>query len=176
MLPGDFDVRNVRIKHGHYDSSDAEKDLNTVFPIDRLRELAEEGLIKAVSNKHIGFKGASTDLKRQYEHLSPAIAREIEHSHADGVILTGGCPLCHRVVVAVQREIEAKGIPTVLITVQPQESKIMRPPRAIYPVGHTMGRVLGAAGDVATQKKTLREALKQFEKLNTPGQIIEISV
>jgi D-proline reductase (dithiol) PrdB len=176
VLPGDFNTKNARIKHGHYDSSDAEKDLNAVFPIDRLRELADEGLIKAVSNKHIGFKGASTDLKRQYEYLSPAIAREIEHSQADGVVLTGGCPLCHRVVVAVQREIEAKGIPTVLITVQPQESKIMRPPRAIQPVGHTMGRVLGLAGDAATQRKILHEALKQFEKLNTPGQIIEVNI
>ena len=90
VLPGDFDPHHVHIKHGHYDSSAAEKDLNCVFPIDRLRELAADGLIKAVSNKHIGFKGASTDLKRQYEHLAPAIAHEIERSHADGVILTGG--------------------------------------------------------------------------------------
>jgi D-proline reductase (dithiol) PrdB len=90
VLPGDFDPKHVLIKHGHYDSSEAEKDLNCVFPIDRLRELAHEGVIKAVSNKHIGFKGASTDLKRQYEHLAPAIAHEIERSHADGVILTGG--------------------------------------------------------------------------------------
>jgi hypothetical protein len=74
----------------------------------------------------------------------------------------------------VQREIEAKGIPTVLITVMPQESKTMRPPRAIHPVGHIMGRVLGVAGDVATQKKTLLEALKQFGQLHTPGQIMEV--
>jgi len=76
----------------------------------------------------------------------------------------------------VQREIEAKGIPTVLITVMPQESKSMRPPRAIYPVGHTMGRVLGVAGDVKTQKATLHAALKQFEQLHTPGQIIDITI
>lgn len=52
----------------------------------------------------------------------------------------------------------------------------MRPPRAIHPVGHTMGRVLGLAGDAPTQKKTLHEALKQFEKLTTPGHIVEISI
>jgi D-proline reductase (dithiol) PrdB len=90
VLPGDFDPHHVHIKHGHYDSSEAEKDLNCVFPIERLRELAADGVIKGVSNKHIGFKGASTDLKRQYEHLAPGIAHEIERSHADGVILTGG--------------------------------------------------------------------------------------
>ncbi len=55
----------------------------------------------------------------------------------------------------------------------PAESKTMRPPRAIHPVGHQMGRVLGNAGDHATQKKTLHEALRQFEKLNVPGHIID---
>lgn len=90
IFPADFDTKHTHIRHGHYDSSEAEKDLNCVFPIDRLRELAAEGVIKGVNNKHIGFKGASTDLKRQYEHLAPAIAHEIERSHADGVILTGG--------------------------------------------------------------------------------------
>ncbi len=75
-----------------------------------------------------------------------------------------------------QREIEAKGVPTVLITVMPNESKTMRPPRAIHPVGHEMGRVLGVAGDASTQRKTLHEALKQFEKLNRPGQIIDVNI
>jgi hypothetical protein len=38
-----------------------------------------------------------------------------------------------------------------------------------------MGRVLGVAGDAVTQKKTLRQALQQFEILNLPGLIVEIS-
>lgn len=75
-----------------------------------------------------------------------------------------------------QREIEAKGVPTVLITVMPNESRTMRPPRAIHPVGHQMGRVLGVAGDVATQKKTLHEALRQFEQFHLPGKIVEVTI
>ncbi len=75
-----------------------------------------------------------------------------------------------------QREIEAKGIPTVLITVMPNESKTMRPPRAIHPVGHNMGRVLGVAGDSDTQRRVLHEALRQFEKLITPGHVVEFQV
>lgn len=90
VLPAEFSRAEVRFKHGHYDTSFAERDVNCVFPIERLRELAAEGAIKGVANKHIGFKGFSTDLKRQYEVLAPAIACEIERSHADGVVLTGG--------------------------------------------------------------------------------------
>lgn len=90
VLPADFKVSDVRFKHGHYDTSEAEKDPNVVFPIERLREFAANGVIRAVSNKHISFKGFSMDLKRQYEFLAPAIADELERSQADAVVLTGG--------------------------------------------------------------------------------------
>lgn len=90
VIPGDADTALLRFKHGHYDTSDAERDPNAVFPLDRLRELAAEGFIQRVANKHIGFKGYSPDLKAQYEKLAPAIAHEIERSQADAVLLTGG--------------------------------------------------------------------------------------
>ncbi len=72
-----------------------------------------------------------------------------------------------------QREIEATGIPTVLITVVPNESRAMRPPRAVYPKGNTLGRVLGLAGQRDKQMRVLTEALRQFEFQHVPGAIIE---
>ena len=90
LLPGDLNLSDLRFKHGHYDTSEAQKDPNVVFPIERLRDLAKEGFIKAVSNKHIGCKGFSADLKKQYEVMAPGIANEIERSQADAVVLTGG--------------------------------------------------------------------------------------
>jgi D-proline reductase (dithiol) PrdB len=90
VIPAEAEVAQLRFKHGHYDTSDAEKDPNVVFPLGLLHDLANEGFIKKVSNKHIGCKGFSTDLKAQYERLAPAIAHEIERSQADAVVLTGG--------------------------------------------------------------------------------------
>jgi len=77
------------------------------------------------------------------------------------------------VIVAVQREIEGKGIPTVLITVRPEDSRAMRPPRALCPAGHEMGRVLGAAGERDRQQRVLRAALGELEQLRTPGTIVD---
>ena len=73
-----------------YDSSAADKDPNVVFPLGLLHELVVEGFINKVSNKNIGCKGFSSDLKTQYEKLAPAIAAEIERSQADAVLLTPG--------------------------------------------------------------------------------------
>lgn len=90
IIPPDVDVKQLRFRHGHYDTSEAQKDPDVIFPLQRLRELAEQGFIRGVSNKHIGFKGFSTDLKTQYEKLAPAIAEEIERSQTDAVVLTAG--------------------------------------------------------------------------------------
>jgi D-proline reductase (dithiol) PrdB len=173
VIAGDADTKLLRFKHNHYDLTEVSRDPNAMFPLDRLRELAAEGFIQRVSNKHIGCKGFSPDLKYQYEVLAPAIAAEIERSQADAVVLTGGCPLCHRVIVVAQREIEAKGIPTVLITVSPEDTKAMRPPRSIYPKGHTLGYALGKAGERDRQMRVLTEALRQFEFQHVPGTLVE---
>lgn len=74
-----------------------------------------------------------------------------------------------------QREIEAKGVPTVLITVVPEESRMMRPPRAVHPVGHKLGRVLGNAGERDKQMRVLTEALRQFEFQHVPGTIVDFA-
>ncbi len=119
IIPGDVETGQLMVTHEHYDHHDADKDINVVFPIDRLRELAAEGIIAGVSEKHLGFMGYTQQFRDLYERAAPEIARIISRSKADGVILTGGCPLCHRVSAIIQREIEMTGLPTVLITVAP---------------------------------------------------------
>jgi D-proline reductase (dithiol) PrdB len=90
VFPGDTPTRDLMVTHSHYDHSDADQDINCVFPLDRLRELAAEGFIKGVSNKHVGFMGFSSKLAVMYEQTAPAIAREVERSQAEAVVLTGG--------------------------------------------------------------------------------------
>lgn len=81
--------------------------------------------------------------------------------------------MCHRTVVAVQREIEMRGIPTVLITVSPEASAQMRPPRAFYPKGFKIGNSLGKPGLRELQKQVLRDALSQLTGPAHPGEVIE---
>lgn len=174
VFPGDVPTAELRVTHSHYDHSEADRDINCVFPLDRLRELAAEGFIKAVSNKHVGMMGFTKKLGFVYEQTVPAIGQEIERSPADAVVLTGGCPFCHRVAVVVQREIELRGLPTVLITVAPEESRLMRPPRALCPVGFPLGRCLGPAHQPELQRRVLKDALRQLEELHPPGRVVEV--
>ena len=175
LLPGDVQADQLMVTHEHYDHRDADNDINVIFPIDRLRELAAEGIIGGVSNKHLGFMGYTQQLRDLYERAAPEMARLVMHSKADGVILTGGCPLCHRVVVAIQREIEMTGIPTVHITVVPDSSQQAGTPRAIYPKDFRQGNSLGGPHQNDLQRKVLLDALKRWEAREEPGRLWELS-
>jgi D-proline reductase (dithiol) PrdB len=87
----DVEVSNLMVTHHHYDHSDANRDINVVFPIEILRQLKAEGFIGDIGRKHIGFMGYTMRLKAFYEETAPAIADEIDKgSRADAVVLTGG--------------------------------------------------------------------------------------
>ena len=175
VMDEDVDSADLMVTHHHYDHSDADKDINVVFPIDVLRDLQNEGFIREVARKHIGYMGYTMQLKAMYEGTAREIANEIDKgSRADVVVLTGGCPgVCHRTIVAVQREVEMKGIPTVLITVSPEVSAQMRPPRALYPNGFKIGNSLGKPGRRELQQNVLREALSLLTTNTRPGSIVK---
>ncbi len=56
-IPADTDVRELRISHDYYDHRDAEQDVNCVFPIERMGELAAEKFIGGLPEVHFTFMG-----------------------------------------------------------------------------------------------------------------------
>src|SRR2546421_5292951 len=77
ILP-DVDSSQLMVTHHHYDHSDADSDINVVFPIDILRDLHAEGLIGGIAKKHIGYMGYTMQLKAMYEGTAPEIANVID--------------------------------------------------------------------------------------------------
>lgn len=90
LIPGDVRADQLMVTHGHYDHRHADQDINCVFPIDRLRELAAEGIIGGVGDKHVGFMGYTQHLRDLYERAAPDMAKIVERSRADAVLLTAG--------------------------------------------------------------------------------------
>jgi len=62
---------------------------------------------------------------------------------------------------------------TVLITVSPEASRQMRPPRALYPKGFKIGNSLGRPFMHELHKRVLRDALSLLKEAPRPGEIIE---
>ncbi len=174
VIPGTSEADQLMVTHEHYDHRDADQDINCVFPLDRLNELAAEGIIGGVSDKHLGFMGYTQNFRDLYERAAPEMARIILRSKADGVILTAGCPLCHRVAVIIQREIEMAGIPTVMIAVAAEQALQAGPPRILAPRHFKLGHSLGGPLQPGIQRAVLLDALKRWETREEPGRLWEI--
>ncbi len=67
-----------------------------------------------------------------------------------------------------------RGTPTVLITVSPEVSAQMRPPRALYPNGFKIGNSLGKPDMRQLQTKVLRDALELLNQNTRPGSFVTI--
>jgi hypothetical protein len=67
-----------------------------------------------------------------------------------------------------------RGIPTVLVTVSPEVSAQMRPPRALYPKGFRVGNSLGRPGMRGLQREVLRDALRLLNENTRPGEVVTI--
>lgn len=89
-IPGDALTTEMMVSHGGYDQADVNKDINCMFPIDRLRELAEEGFIKEVASTHIGFMGGGGDQQKFKEYTGPEAAEILRGDGVDAVLLTAG--------------------------------------------------------------------------------------
>jgi len=78
------------ITHDYYDHRDAGLDLNVVFPLDRLEELAREGRIMGPAPLHLGFMGHVDGplVERIVRETAPAAARRLLETGADVALLT----------------------------------------------------------------------------------------
>ena len=65
------------------------------------------------------------------------------------------------------------GIPTVLITLVPENSRQAGPPRAFHPKNFKLGNCLGGPHQNALQLKVLRDVLRRWEAREEPGTIWE---
>ena len=87
IIPDDYDMGDLVMSHlsTNFDRSGFYQDVNTSFPIDRLRELAEEGVIGSVANFHFTVSGAPhpSDL----EDSARAIAQTMKADAVDTVLL-----------------------------------------------------------------------------------------
>ena len=83
--------RELRLGHWslNFDRSGFAADMNVVYPIDRLEELAAVGTIGAVAPHHLSFAGAQPDsLTAIRLDSGPAAARRLRDDGVDVVLLT----------------------------------------------------------------------------------------
>lgn len=89
VIPSDLPGAELRLSHvsTNFDRSGFQEDINVVLPIDRVTELARDGVIGSVATYHYSFMGA-TDPRRM-EPQARALAGLLRDDGVNAVILTG---------------------------------------------------------------------------------------
>lgn len=85
-------LTELTITHDYYDHSDADRDINIVFPIQRLWALQREGMIGEIAGKHYGFMGHIKErhIQTLVNQEAPNVAQRLKDDHVDIVLLTPG--------------------------------------------------------------------------------------
>jgi len=87
-IPADTGPENLLMSHIsiNFDRTGFQEDWNVVFPLDRLNELAAEGVIGSVAKTHYSFMGAIDPT--QAEVHARELAGRLKSDHVDAVILS----------------------------------------------------------------------------------------
>ncbi len=89
-IPADISISDLTITHNYYDHSDADKDVNIVFPIERVKDLERAGEIGFTNHRYFSFMGHITALHKEtlINETAPWVAAELKTDGVDIAILT----------------------------------------------------------------------------------------
>lgn len=153
----------------NYDPREAERDLNVLVPVDRMRELVDERRIGGVQETFYSFYGLCTDVAA----LKASARRAAERCRADIALLFPANLVCNQTVGIVSREFERAGIATATLVTVREVAEQVRVPRPLF-INHPFGRTLGRAGDGGTQKAIVLEMLSALESRQRPGKLVDL--
>lgn len=89
LIPSDTSDEQLRVDHIAYDLRAASRDINVIFPLARLRELAAAGEIGELAPAAYSFHGL-TNVPRLRDVYAPAWAQQLLQEGINAVVLTPG--------------------------------------------------------------------------------------
>lgn len=87
-VPAETDASFFQIHDDYYNHGDAERDINCIFPLDRLRGLAADKLIGSVAPHHYsGFMGRIYVRSKVIGEAAPALAQKLRDERVDAFVM-----------------------------------------------------------------------------------------
>ena len=83
----DTDPLDLRISHNSYDHSGAEKDINTVFPFQRLQEFENDGVMGEFAQHSFTLMGRIFTKTKLLNEIIPSIIDELRTDQVDVALL-----------------------------------------------------------------------------------------
>lgn len=167
-IPVEVDAGDMSYAAKGYNPKSVLDDRNAQIPIDRLSGYAENGVIGSLNNVWWSVSSHIPNAARVAQELAPQIAERLHRYEVRAALFIPASRLCHQTLGIIARCVEASGIPTMTISVDPGMTDRVRPPRTAYYNGE-LGAVAGTANFPEYQLRILDEALRWTETFDQPG-------
>lgn len=173
VIHKDMALSKLILSNHTVDRRPALLDPNLLFPLDRLTDLKNQGVIGSVANNHYSFYSFSARPNRVMDGSAKDTARRIRYEGVDKAIILTSSILSQEIAFLVQRAIEDEGVPTVSLAYTQQAVESFRPPRAcLMTKGSLFRQQEYLEPDV--QMNLLRFMLAQFDEMNEPGSLKKV--
>jgi D-proline reductase (dithiol) PrdB len=167
-IPVEVDAADLRYSAKGYDPTNVIADRNCQIPIDRLTEYQQNAVIGALNNVWWSVSSHIPNAQRVADEMGPKLAERLQRYETQAALLIPASRLCHQTVGILARVIEEAGIPTMVISVAPNLTDRVKPPRTAYYTGD-LGSVAGKPNWREYQLRVLDEALRWTETFDQPG-------
>lgn len=174
---GDVNFKEIPIEVGAedllyaargYDSTAVKQDRNAQIPIERLLEYEANNVIGELNQVWWSLSSYIPNAALVARELAPKLADRVISYGVQAALLIPASRLCHQTLGIVAREIERRGIPTMLISIDRSVTDLTRPSRTAYYTGE-FGSVVGKPNWKQYQLRVLDESIRWIETFDQPG-------
>ena len=167
-IPVEVGAADLRYAAKGYDTAAVLEDRNSQIPIERLREYQENAVIGQLNLAWWSVSPFIPNAVRVADELAPALIERLKRYEVRAALLIPASRLCHQTLALIARSIEFAGIPSVMISVDPDLTDRVKAPRSAYYNGE-FGSVVGRPNWREYQLRVLDESIRWIETFDQPG-------
>lgn len=167
-IPTEVEAADLLYAARGYDPSAIKQDRNVQIPIERLTEFQTNAVIGRLNQVWWSLSSYIPNAALVAGDLAPRLADRLINYEVQAALLVPATRLCHQVLGLVAREIERRGIPTMVISVDRPLTDRVRPPRTAYYNGE-LGAVVGKPNWREYQMRVLDESIRWIETFDQPA-------
>jgi D-proline reductase (dithiol) PrdB len=167
-IPIEVEAEDLLYAAKGYDTTAVKEDRNAQIPVERLLDYQENRVIGRLNHVWWSLSPWIPNAALVATDLAPRLAERLAGYEVQAALLIPASRLCHQTLGIIARGIEARGIPTMLVSVDRSITDRVRPPRTAYYRGE-FGSVAGKPNWKQYQLRVLDEAIRWIETFDQPA-------
>jgi len=156
----------------NFDPREVEQDLNVLTPVDRLKELVDEGVLGGLHETFFSFFGLCSDSAALRENAG-RLAEKLRSADVDLAFLFPANLVCNETIGVIARTLERGGLSTVALSTVKEVTRQIKVPRALF-LNFPFGRTLGRAHNRALQRSILEDMIHALKTFERPARLLEL--